>query len=42
MIVVDSAAVVDALTIGEDADELRTYLSAQELHAPTLLDFEIV
>lgn len=42
MIVVDSAAVVDALTLGENADELRNHLATQELHAPTLLDFEIV
>ncbi len=40
MIVVDTAAVVDALTLGDAADELRTFLSGQDLHAPTLLDFE--
>lgn len=38
----DSAAVVDALTVGEEADGLRTYLSGKELHAPALLDFEVV
>ncbi len=42
MIVVDSAAVVDALTAVDGTDELRAYLAAEELHAPTLLDFEIV
>ena len=42
MIVVDSAAVVDALTAVAGTDELRTYLAAEELHAPSLLDFEIV
>ncbi len=42
MIVVDSAAVVDALTAVEGTEELRAYLVAQELHAPGLLDFEVV
>ena len=42
MIVVDCAAVVDALVAGEDADELRAVLSVEDLHAPTLLDFEVV
>ncbi|PZS37589.1 MAG: VapC toxin family PIN domain ribonuclease [Pseudonocardiales bacterium] len=42
MIVVDSAAVVDALTAVKGTDELRAYLVAEDLHAPTLLDFEIV
>lgn len=42
MIVVDSAAVVDALTARRGTDELRAYLAAEDLHAPTLLDFEIV
>ena len=39
---VDSAAVVDALTAVAGTDELRAYLAAEELHAPSLLDFEIV
>ena len=38
----DSAAVVDALTAVAGTDELRAYLAAEELHAPTLLDFEVV
>lgn len=42
MIVVDSAAVVDALTAVEGTDELRAVLASDELHAPSLLDFEIV
>ena len=42
MIVVDSAAVVDALTVAPGSKDLRAELTAEELHAPTLLDFEIV
>lgn len=42
MIVVDSAAVVDALTAVEGTDGLRARLTAEELHAPALLDVEIV
>jgi predicted nucleic acid-binding protein len=42
VIVVDCAAVVDALVAGQDADELRTLLSAEDLHAPALLDIEVV
>lgn len=42
MIVVDSAAVVDALTVVAGTDELRAYLAAEDLHAPVLLDFQIV
>lgn len=42
MIVVDSAAVVDALTAIEHTDELRAHLAAEDLHAPSLLDFEVV
>lgn len=42
MIVVDSAALVDALTAVEGSEDLRAELGAGELHAPTLLDFEIV
>jgi predicted nucleic acid-binding protein len=33
---------VDALTVAPDADELRALLAAEELHAPTLLDYEVV
>ncbi len=42
MIVVDSAALVDALTAVESTEELRADLANEELHAPALLDFEIV
>ncbi|CAN5809544.1 type II toxin-antitoxin system VapC family toxin [soil metagenome] len=42
MIVVDCAAVVDALTAVGGTDELRAHLSAQDLHAPSLVDFEVV
>jgi len=42
MIVVDSAAVVDALTGSEGTDDLRAFLANEELNAPELLDFEIV
>lgn len=42
MIVVDCAAVVDALTAVDETDDLRDFLASQELCAPTLLDFEVV
>lgn len=42
MIVVDSAALVDALTVVEGSEELRADLAGEDLHAPTLLDFEVV
>jgi predicted nucleic acid-binding protein len=42
VIVVDSAALVDALTAVEGTEELRADLTDEELHAPTLLDFEVV
>ena len=42
MIVVDSAAVVDALTAVAGTDELRDRLSRETLHAPHLIDFEVV
>lgn len=42
MIVVDSAAVVDALAAVEGSADLRDYLAAEELHAPALLDIEVV
>lgn len=42
MIVVDSAAVVDALTAVEGSERLREVLGDEELHAPALLDFEVV
>ena len=42
MIVVDSAAIVDALTLVEGTEQLRSELIGQELHAPALLDSEVV
>lgn len=42
MIVVDGAAVVDVLTAVEGSEDLRGELTREELHAPTLLDFEVV
>lgn len=42
MIVVDSSAVVDALATVPGTDDLRTYLATEDLHAPTLLDYEVV
>jgi predicted nucleic acid-binding protein len=42
VIVVDCSALVDALTGVADASELRTRLASEEIHAPSLLDFEIV
>lgn len=42
MIVVDSAAVVDALTAVAGTDELRARLATEDLHAPGLVDVEVV
>ncbi len=42
MIVVDCAAVVDALTMVDGSDSLREELTRGDLHAPSLLDFEVV
>lgn len=42
MIVVDAAAVVDALTVPEGTDELRARLAHEDLNAPSLLDYEVV
>ena len=42
MIVVDAVAVVDALTGLGDAQSLRERLEVEELHAPTVLDYEVV
>ncbi len=42
MIVIDAAVVVDALTAVEATDGLRARLVGGELHAPALLDFEVV
>ena len=43
MIVVDCAtAVVDALTMITDTDALRARMAGDELHAPQLIDYEVV
>lgn len=42
MIVVHSAAVVDALTPAPDTDQLGARMRDDELHAPVLLDVEVV
>lgn len=42
MIVVDAAALVDALTAVAGTEALRTHLAGEELHAPSLLDYEVV
>ena len=42
MIVVDSAAVIDALSGVAGADALRARLASEELHAPDLLGYEVV
>lgn len=42
MIVVDSSAVIDALTAVAGTDELRVQLATEDLHAPSLIDFEVV
>lgn len=42
MIVVDAGAVVDALANAPDAGPLRSLLAEEDLHAPTLLDYEVV
>jgi len=42
VIVVDCAAVVDALTGADGTDDLRAFLASEELNAPALLDFEVV
>lgn len=42
MIVVDSAALVDALSAVAGSEALRARLAAEDLHAPTLIDYEVV
>lgn len=39
---VDSAAIVDALTVTKGVDDLHGYLATEELHAPALLDYEVL
>ncbi|MEO6822780.1 MAG: type II toxin-antitoxin system VapC family toxin [Candidatus Nanopelagicales bacterium] len=38
----DCAALVDALSLAPGTEELRLFLATEELHAPSLLDYEIV
>jgi predicted nucleic acid-binding protein len=42
VIVIDSAALVDALTVAPGTDALRAQLAIEELHAPSLLDYEVI
>jgi predicted nucleic acid-binding protein len=42
VIVADGAALVDALTAVKGSEGLRAELAGEELHAPALLDFEVV
>ena len=42
MIVIDCSAVVDALTGADGTDDLRICIADHDLHAPALLDFEVV
>jgi predicted nucleic acid-binding protein len=42
MIVVDSSAVVDALTAVDGSDDIRGTLAVEDLHCPGLLDDEVV
>ena len=42
MIVIDCSAVVDALVADENAQGLRNRMAEEDLHAPALLDFEVV
>lgn len=42
MIVVDASAVVDALSGLRSGQAVRNRLASDELHAPTLIDYEVV
>lgn len=42
MIVVDCSVVVDALTVVDGGRSLRSRLAGEILHAPALLDYEVV
>jgi predicted nucleic acid-binding protein len=42
VIVADSSALVDALATAPGTDELRAVLATEALHAPALVDFEVV
>lgn len=42
MIVVDASAIVDALTLPEGAEAVHDRIAGESLHAPHLLDIEVV
>ncbi len=42
MIVIDTSAVVDALVASPGSDALRARIAGEDLHAPHLLDHEVV
>jgi len=42
MIVVDGSALIDALLAVPETDALRRFLATEELHVPSLVDYEIV
>jgi predicted nucleic acid-binding protein len=42
VIVVDASALVDVLTRPTDAAQLRLVLAKSDLHAPAMLDYEVV
>jgi predicted nucleic acid-binding protein len=42
VIVIDSTAVVDALTAVPGTDALRSRIAGETLHAPYLIDYEVV
>lgn len=42
MIVVDCSALIDVMTRAEGTERLATLVSAGELHAPALIDYEFV
>lgn len=42
MIVIDTSAVVDALVAGPGSHALRARIAGEDLHAPHLLDHEVV
>jgi len=42
VIVIDCSAMVDALAAAESTEKLRERMSDEDLHAPALLDYEVV
>ena len=42
MIVVDTAAIIDALTLPDGTEDLRQRLAVEDLHAPHLIDYEVL